>query len=109
MKTALLFVLCSVLSVAAFDVVTSTEQVPESNPVTRIRVTHLRTQFSFVALPGWKFGSDAEGRRVWLQTDDAQKSITIQITTNSMPADAAQFRQQATNRWAGALILNEFA
>jgi hypothetical protein len=108
MKIVLLLLLCSVLRAAAFEVVTYSEPVPESNPVTRIRVTHLRTQFSFVALPGWRFGSDATGLRVWLQSEDAQRSITIQITTNSMPVDAEKFRQQVTNRWAGSLVLDEF-
>jgi hypothetical protein len=106
MKTALLIILCSVLNAAAFDVRTYSEQIPESNPVTRVRVTHEGTQFSFAVLPGWKFGNDAQGLRVWLQPEDGQRSITLQITTNSPDAD--KLRQQVTNRWAGSLILNEF-
>lgn len=107
MKTAILIILCSALNVVAFDVRTYSEQIPESNPVTRVRVTHEGTQFSFAVAPGWKFGSDPQGLRVWLQPEDGQRSIVLQITTNSMP-DADKLRQQVTNRWAGALILNEF-
>lgn len=96
-------------SAAAFELTTYQEEIPESNPVTRIRIKDGKTQFSFAAPPGWSPATDVHARRVSLQsTKPPLGAIIIQIATNSMPANAAEWRQQATNRFKGSTIVQEF-
>jgi hypothetical protein len=108
MMRILLVLLCAGLSARAFEVTTVTEQIPESNAVTRTRVTDGKTQFSFIAPKGWITSSDAAARRVSLQTTEPRATINVQFSTNAMPADLAQFRQQVTSALQNATVLEEF-
>jgi hypothetical protein len=106
MKFALLLFLL-MWQASAFEIRTYSEQVPESNPVTRMRVVDGKTAFSFVPPVGWTGSSDTATRRVSMQLG-SQAAIIVQMSTNSMPANRAQLKNQVMARFNNAKIVEEF-
>jgi hypothetical protein len=106
MKLAFLLLL-AVFQASAFELRSFSEPVPESNPETRIRVTDGNTVFSFVTPKGWTMAPDQSTRRITLQLQ-SQAAIILQISTNAMPAKLSQLRQQVTNRFENAILIDQF-
>jgi hypothetical protein len=108
MKLALLALLWATFQARAFDILTFAEEIPESNPVTRTRLTHLKTQLTFIAPPQWVAASDPAALRLTLQSANPRATITIQLSTNAMPADAAELKARLLPRFEAATVLEEF-
>jgi hypothetical protein len=106
MKLACLLLL-AVFQASAFELRSFSEPVPESNPETRIRVTDGDTVFSFVIPKGWAMTPDQSARRVTLRLQ-SQAAIIMQISTNVMPLKLLQLRQQVTNRFENAVVIDQF-
>ena len=106
MKFLFVCLLCA-LNAAAFEVRSYSEQMPESNPVTRFRIREGNTVFSIMPPKDWTMSSDVNLQRVVVQSGSLG-AIIVQVSTNAMPAKSAALRQVVSNRFKDASILNEF-
>lgn len=102
-------ILLGVVAAHGFEIQTFEQQIPESNPVMRTRVTDGRNRFSFITPNGWRAQSDAPGKRMSLQKGDSQSIISMRFAMEAMPATAEQFKAHALRKIAGAKVLEEFA
>jgi hypothetical protein len=107
MKLLFLCLLCA-LRASAFEIRSYTEQMPESNPIACFRIIDGNTVFSMMPPKGWTMSSDANLKRVVVQSGSSA-AITIQISTNAMPVNHAAFRKQVLSQFKEASVLGEFA
>src|SRR5438552_1044664 len=110
MKRALLPALLIAVAAGAraFEIQYVQEEIPEAGMTTRTKISDGKTHFSFIAAPNWTPSSDPSNHRISFQSPAPQVAINIQISTNAIPASAAQFKEQMLPKLKDPVIMDEF-
>lgn len=108
MLKRLTLLIAAAVAAGAFEIKTFQEDIPEANPVTRTQVTSGRTRFSFIAPPGWNGSADAGKRKLAFASASPRSATFIQMLTNSIPADTAQFKKEVTKELQNVEVVDEF-
>lgn len=90
----------------AFDVATSVEQVPESNPVIRCHVRANAGRFSFVRPTGWSHAVNAAEQILVLRNNDSGM-ITIKFT-DTVPPSPDGLGSSVTKSRPGAEVVETY-
>jgi hypothetical protein len=107
-RSALVLLFSATLATQAFQVTTVTEQIPESNPVTRTVVSDAKTRFSFIAPRGWVSTTDPAGRRFVFELNNPRGSVILRLLNAPFTEDAAAFKADVLKGYQKPEVLSEF-
>lgn len=107
-RLALALLFCAALNASAFHITTVTEQISESNPVTRTMVSDAKTRFSFVGPREWVLTTDPAGRRFVFESSNPRGTVIVRLSNAPFTEDAAQFKADVLKNYQKPEVTSEF-